>query len=315
MFSVIIPVYNGAAFVMNAVDSVLAQTYTDFEIIVVNDGSKDDTLQVLSRYESDPRVRILSQPNGGVSKARDTGMEAAKGDYYAFIDADDLWDPNHLEVIAGLIEQYPEAGLYATLQRAKLPSGETVSGCHFSDTHPGVTFLDDFLAAYAEDRSAKCYNNTSNVFRAEAIEKCGGYRVGCRMGEDLALGLKIAVFYPFVLSSEPTTLYDRSQSVATGSSSFDPDWYFFDEAAELMADPSIPESRRDSLRRVMDWFQMRRVRHYLIDGRRKEARAAMSRIRKGTELGKKDLLLTKLLFLMPTALIRKLFLVRWKRGS
>lgn len=314
MFSVILPVYNGAAFVSKAIDCVLAQTYTDFELIIVNDGSRDNTLEVLSAYEQDPRVRIISQPNGGVSAARNTGMEAAKGDYFAFIDADDQWNSNHLEVISDMIGQYPSAGLYATQQSALLPNGETVSGCHFSDEHPGVSFIEDFLSEYAKDKSAKCYNNTSNVISAEAVRKCGGYKVGCKIGEDLALSLKVAVYYPFVLSSEPTTLYDRSQSSATAEVSFDPDWYFFDEALDILKDETVPETRRESFAKVIDWFRMRRVRHYLIDGRRQDARRAVKEICDPSALGK-DMLITKLLFCMPTSLVRKLFLARWKRNS
>lgn len=313
-FSVIIPVFNGADFVSRAVDSALAQTFGALEIIVVDDGSTDDTLRVLSRYADRPAVRVISQPNGGAAAARNTAMAAARGAYFAFLDADDLWDSDHLSVIAAMIRAYPDAGLCATRERALLPSGALTESSGFSERHPGVHRFEDFPAEYAADRGAKCFNSTGTVIRADAALRCGGFHVGCRIGEDLALALKVSLYYPVVLSSRPTTLYDRRRSHVTAESSFDPDWYFFEEAETLLRDPSVPQTRRDSFGRVMDWFRMRRVRHYLIDGRRADARRALHDIRSRRGL-RKDLLLTELLFPLPTPLIRRLFLLRRRNLS
>ncbi len=109
--SVVIPVYNGAHFVAKAIDSVLAQQHPAHEIIVVNDGSKDDTQQVLDRY----RGRIIAHtiPNGGVSNARNEGIRLATGEYIALLDADDIWFRNRLSVNAEAIRRHPEAGFFA----------------------------------------------------------------------------------------------------------------------------------------------------------------------------------------------------------
>lgn len=93
--SVIIPTYNSAAFLVDAVESVLAQTYRDFEILVIDDGSTDDTEQVMERYKG--RVHYLRQRNGGVASARNHGIAMSKGHYIAFLDADDTWFPEKLE--------------------------------------------------------------------------------------------------------------------------------------------------------------------------------------------------------------------------
>jgi glycosyltransferase involved in cell wall biosynthesis len=92
--SVIIPVYNGAATVATAIESALAQDFGDFEIIAVNDGSTDNSLAILERYLD--RVRVLSQPNGGISAARNTAVAASRAEYLAFLDCDDLWQPTFL---------------------------------------------------------------------------------------------------------------------------------------------------------------------------------------------------------------------------
>lgn len=93
--SVIIPAYNAAAFVCEAVNSALAQTHPDVEVIVVDDSSTDDTPDVLARYGS--RIRVHRQPNGGVSSARNTGASLATGDWVSFLDADDVWAPRKIE--------------------------------------------------------------------------------------------------------------------------------------------------------------------------------------------------------------------------
>ena len=95
--SVIIPMYNAQGQIRKCVDSLLAQTYKDFEIVLVNDGSKDNSLVMCKdAYGSDPRVKIIDKPNGGVSDARNTGLRAASGDYVAFVDADDWVEPAFL---------------------------------------------------------------------------------------------------------------------------------------------------------------------------------------------------------------------------
>lgn len=93
--SAIIPVYNGAATIAEAIDSALAQTYSGLEVIVVNDGSTDATAEVLRRYEG--RVKVIERPNGGIAAARNTGVEAASGEYLAFLDCDDIWAPQMVE--------------------------------------------------------------------------------------------------------------------------------------------------------------------------------------------------------------------------
>ena len=92
--SVIIPMYNAEMQIQKCVNSLLSQTYTNFEIIIVNDGSKDNSLAVCqSAYGTEPRVKIVDKPNGGVSEARNTGMRVAEGEYISFVDADDWVEP------------------------------------------------------------------------------------------------------------------------------------------------------------------------------------------------------------------------------
>lgn len=119
MISVVIPLYNKAQSIQKTLDSVLAQTYKDFEIVVVDDGSTDDSARVVEEFmknfpslQGGDRGRLIRKPNGGVSSARNAGILAAKGEYIAFLDGDDLWHPEYLETLHQLIVDYPDAALY-----------------------------------------------------------------------------------------------------------------------------------------------------------------------------------------------------------
>lgn len=108
--SVIIPSYNRAHFVGEAIQSILDQTFPDFEVIVVDDGSTDNTKDVVTSFK-DPRVKYTFQENRGIAAARNTGIKATSGEYVAFLDSDDLWLPQHLELKVRLLDSRPEVAL------------------------------------------------------------------------------------------------------------------------------------------------------------------------------------------------------------
>lgn len=111
-FSIIIPAYNLENYIAAALQSVLVQTFQDFEIIIVDDGSSDETVSIIQSFH-DPRIRLVSQVNGGVSRARNAGMKKAVGAYIAFMDGDDYWYPEHLELAADFFNRHPEILAYA----------------------------------------------------------------------------------------------------------------------------------------------------------------------------------------------------------
>lgn len=129
MISVVIPLYNKEKSVRATLESVLAQTYTDYEIIVVDDGSTDNSVTVCEDIINsltpsfDNSLRIFSKPNGGVSSARNFGVEKSRGEYVAFLDGDDLWEPTFLEEAVKLIIDYPGAAIYG-LGLGSMTNGE-----------------------------------------------------------------------------------------------------------------------------------------------------------------------------------------------
>lgn len=110
--SVITPAWNAAEFLRETIDSVRAQTFTDWELVLVDDGSTDDTVAIVESYRAlDPRVRLVRQPNSGPSTARNHGMRVAVGEFFAFLDSDDTWHPTFLEAQLAVFAQHPETWL------------------------------------------------------------------------------------------------------------------------------------------------------------------------------------------------------------
>lgn len=114
LVSVIVPSYNTAKYLPDAIDSILRQTYQNFEIIVVDDGSTDDTRDVMKAYAGNPKVIYIHQENRGESGARNTGIRAARGELIALCDADDMWMPRKLEVQVPCFRDQPEVGVVYT---------------------------------------------------------------------------------------------------------------------------------------------------------------------------------------------------------
>jgi len=110
--SVITPAWNAAGYIRETIDSIRAQTFTDWELVLVDDGSTDDTIAIVESYAAvDPRIRLVRQSNSGPSAARNHGMRVAAGDFFAFLDSDDTWDSTFLAAQLAMFERYPETGL------------------------------------------------------------------------------------------------------------------------------------------------------------------------------------------------------------
>ncbi|NES72852.1 MAG: glycosyltransferase family 2 protein, partial [Okeania sp. SIO2D1] len=110
LISVIIPVYNGEKTIRDTINSVLKQSFADFELIIINDGSTDSTLEVINSFQ-DHRLKVFSYPNAGQGASRNRGIELAKGEYISFIDADDMWTSDKLEKQLQALQDNPQAGV------------------------------------------------------------------------------------------------------------------------------------------------------------------------------------------------------------
>ncbi len=210
MFSIITPLYNKESYIARAVASVLAQTYTDWEWIIVDDGSTDHSLAEAQRCveaaTNRSRIRINSQPNVGVAAARNKAVEQATGEYLCFLDADDWWEPTFLEEMAQLIHNYPNAGLYATNYVYYKPR----------KTHTAV----DLPTGYINYPQAYLHNVAMPVWTGavampqRVFDEMGGFPAGVRLGEDFLLWAKTAMHYSVAFLNQPLAYYNNDVPAA-----------------------------------------------------------------------------------------------------
>lgn len=204
-FSVIIPLYNKAPYVEKALESVCSQTYSDYELIVINDGSTDDSCMIAEKYlqgMDDINYQLITQENAGVSAARNNGVVASKGEYVAFLDADDWWEPTFLEKMAQLIEDYSEAGLYASNYMYYKPG----------KTHVAVSNIKTGYFNYPKsyyEGGAMPVTSISVVIPRKVLDETGGFPLGIKLGEDFLLWAKIAMQYKVAFLNEPLAWYNN----------------------------------------------------------------------------------------------------------
>lgn len=206
-FSVVIPMYNTAPYVEATVRSVLAQEFSDFEVIVVNDGSTDGCERVVAAI-GDPRIRIINKPNTGVSDTRNVGCRESRGEYIAFLDSDDYWYPDHLSEAARFFALHPEIKWYGARQFC-LPFGTVPP--REGRGEAAFNVRNYFV-------SGKGYiHSTSMIVSREVVEKSGGYPAGMRYFEDYLFQGKLASVDPFLGANERVTsiYFNRRPGSAT----------------------------------------------------------------------------------------------------
>lgn len=190
VFSIIIPLYNKETHIAATLISVLSQTFQDFEIIVVNDGSTDHSENEVKRF-SDKRIKLFTIENHGVSYARNFGVSKASFDLVVLLDADDLWKPTHLEDLKRLYQEFPNCGLYATAYEYKFNSN-TLPAEYFriSKESKWSGIVNDFF----ESSSIHCIASSSSVMIPKIIyEKVGGFNTEYNFGEDTDLWIRLAL--------------------------------------------------------------------------------------------------------------------------
>ena len=193
MVSVIIPTHNRAWCLGQAIDSVLAQDYENFELLVVDDGSTDDTASLLAGYK-DPRLRIFSQPNKGVSAARNLGIANARGAFIALLDSDDLWEPGKLSCQVSFFKAHPGAMICQT-EEIWIRNGRRVNPMKKHKKPSGDIF---------EASLNLCLVSPSAVMmRKSLLDSKGGFREDFPVCEDYDLWLRIGMDTPIYLIDDP----------------------------------------------------------------------------------------------------------------
>ena len=201
-FSVIIPLYNKGPYLSKALASVMAQSFRDFELIVVDDGSTDDSFQVAQSVlkNADVKHQLIRQENAGVSTARNNGVMAASGDYICFLDADDWWAPTFLERMDWLIHEYPDAGIYGTNYYVVKNGRQRIC------VTTAKTGYINYCRTYAEKLQMPLWTGAVSIPRPVFCET-GGFKPHLKLGEDFDLWIRIALSHKVAFLDEPLAYY------------------------------------------------------------------------------------------------------------
>jgi len=198
LVSIVIPTYNYGRFVEQAIDSALAQTYEKVEVIVVDDGSTDDTSDRLQRF--DGRIRVIHQKNQGLSAARNTGIRAATGALVALLDSDDAFHPRKIERQAWAFESRPNLALVGTGRFSDEPPTWSALG-----KEPLLSFprLEELVVR-------TCFAPSSAMIRKECFDEVGLFDTSLRSVEDRDMWIRIGARRPVAIVEEPLTWYRQT---------------------------------------------------------------------------------------------------------
>lgn len=209
--SIVIPLYNKEQSIVCTLDSVLAQTYTDYEVIIVNDGSTDHSKEVVELWLAENscgcRFRLLSKSNGGVCSARNRGIHEAKGEYIAFLDGDDLWDKDYLAEQVRMIADFPKAAMWG-INFAEVTNGNQL-------VRRLATGLPDNYRGYVKDyfglkgRISDLFHSSAVVIRKKVFDEVGVFDERIKIAEDVDMWWRIIAVYPIAFYDKYMVYYQQ----------------------------------------------------------------------------------------------------------
>ncbi len=214
-FSVILPLYNKAQYVAKAINSVLSQTFSDYELIIVDDGSTDNSadiaLQSISGYK---QCHFIRQGNAGVSVARNIGVSNSHGEYICFLDADDWWEPIFLEEMTKMIAEFPDAGIYGTNYTIV---NETKNKTRVAKIGVDSGFERGYInycQSYAKTMYMPLWTGAVCIPR-HVFDEMHGFPKGIKLGEDFILWIHIALKYNVAFHNKPLSFYNQDIDITT----------------------------------------------------------------------------------------------------
>lgn len=200
MISVVIPLYNKESCIKKTIDSVLAQSYEGFEVVVVDDGSTDESAKIVSSIPDD-RIRLITKINGGPSSARNRGIEEAKGDCIAFIDADDIWSPDYLNEMVDLMTSFPDAVIWG-FNYSMIQDGQ-VKNSNVKEYRGYVSEKWDSFPFF--------YFTSSTCCRRATLIELGGFDERMVYGEDIDMWFRLLLSGRGVLDTRVFAFYNKDE--------------------------------------------------------------------------------------------------------
>ena len=303
-FSVVIPCYNGEKHIHISVESVLAQSFEDFEIVVVDDGSKDATAEAvrsLAAKDQKGRVRLVERENGGVSAARNSGILASRGDYVCFLDSDDQWLPGHLAALSEAIERYPQEVFFSTLSQTRLVDGRI--NRLDKDMPEDIFVIEDYFDYEISAKPSVSKFTSTICLKRSFFDRHGLFVEGVKISEDEDMWYRAAAYHNFVVIPRITVQRNRDLSEATRrpvNPETDP---FVQRKAQLLSDERISADKRRSIELLIERHEIRLIRSMIKNGHKKKALKTLLSSRFDARY-RKTLLITWASLLIPMPIIR-----------
>jgi glycosyltransferase involved in cell wall biosynthesis len=216
-FSVIIPLYNKAPYVAKAISSVLNQAFDDYELIIVDDGSKDESAVIAAQtILGHARCRLLKQENAGVSEARNKGAAVSQGEYLCFLDADDWWESLFLAEMDKFVSVFPDAGIYGSNYTIV---NETKHKTHVANVGVAQGFEKGYInycQVYAKTMAMPLWTGAVCVPK-RVFDEMQGFPKGVELGEDFLLWIRIALKYKVAFLNKPLSNYNQDVDIVNRS--------------------------------------------------------------------------------------------------
>jgi glycosyltransferase involved in cell wall biosynthesis len=220
-FSVIIPLYNKEKYVLKTITSVLQQSFQNFDIVIVDDGSTDQSLAIVKSLNND-KITVIQQENQGASIARNTAIAASNGSYIATLDADDIWDKNHLLELKKCIDTCPEAVLFCTNYNIKRHDGFITKSKFNFEYDNSCLIINDFFKANIINFIP---TSSSVAFKKQDFLKVNGYNTKLRTGQDIDLWIKFGLIGKIAFNPKITMLYNFFDQSSLSNSDYNEDRY------------------------------------------------------------------------------------------
>lgn len=280
MFSIVIPLYNKEKQIAKTLESIFNQTFQEYEIVIVNDGSTDNSAKIVKQI-NDKRIRLINQPNSGVSSARNTGIKNSSFEYVAFLDADDEWEKDYLENVNYMIKKYSECNIFATNYKIvdtkgkeRFPVNTLLARFSKTTDNKSGILIDYFDFA---SRTAPPLWTSAIVCTKTSIENIDYFPKGIKMGEDLIVWAKLASNYKVCYSKNIKSIYH------------------FKSYDELLDDEPLPDEndyvgtelinlKKNNHSKSLDnyislWYKMRTTMYIANFSRKKAIREAIKMLR------------------------------------
>jgi glycosyltransferase involved in cell wall biosynthesis len=263
--SIIIPLYNKGRYISRALDSVFAQTYHDYEIIVVDDGSTDNGVEIVRHY-SDSRLRLILQSNAGPGAARNRGIGESRARFLAFLDADDEWMPEFLQKSLGILQSNPDCDLTASaylLGEGRIEIGMMFKKRGMTD---GPWQIRRGMSVEEVKSAFYIFNSWSILCKRAVVEKYGGFRSKnhCDYGEDTFLWLQVFFNHKFFRILEPLVWYHSEASELGPGRGSEPLQTFLTDPDPIRA--TCPEEYRRLLEQFLADFALATAHECASDG-------------------------------------------------